>query len=162
MANANVRKGRDAEQAVMKLAQAMGIEAIEGRRAGRREDQGDVWLWPVGEGARVVVQVKNEPSKIRKNVGLPSWVQLQDYWKDAEDQSVRVPHCDVCLLVVKRPGSGNAADWFAFALTNDLLPWEMGSTSLYHGGPQKVPGMWPLGALLSWMQRHGRYLGGAS
>ena len=168
MSNPNVRKGRDAEQAVMKLAQAMGIEAVEGRRAGRREDQGDVWLWPVGEGARVVVQVKNEPSKIRTSVGLPSWVQLQTYWKDAEDQSVRVPHCDVAVLVVKRPGSGapSAADWFAWALTSDLVAWEAGGPGLY-GGPSNVPAMWPLGALLSFLSRTGLYLearryGGAS
>ena len=163
MSNPSKDKGTAAETAVVKLAAAMGIPAKRVALAGAA-DQGDVWLWPEGDGARVVVEVKDAASRTSKNVGLPSWTDLQDFWAEAEREALRVPNCDVTLLVVKRPGKGldNAADWFAFALTNDLLPWEMGSTSLYHGGPQKVPGMWPLGALLSWMQRHGRYLGGAS
>ena len=156
MSNPSKAKGTAAETAVVKLAAAMGIPAKRVALAGAA-DQGDVWLWPEGDGARVVVEVKSRSKAW-------TWTEVQKWWAEAEAEALRVPNCDVALLVVKRPGSGapSAADWFAFALTNDLLPWEMGSTSLYHGGPQKVPGMWPLGALLSWMQRHGRYLGGAS
>ena len=155
MANPSKAKGTAAETAVVRLAAAMGIPAKRVALAGAA-DQGDVWLWPEGDGARVVVEVKSRSKAW-------TWTEIHKWWAEAEAEALRVPNCDVTLLVVKRHGSGapSAADWFAFALTNDLLPWEMGSTSLYHGGPQNVPGMWPLGALLSWMQRFGRYLGGA-
>ena len=150
MANANVRKGRAAERAVMLLAQSMGIEAIEGRKAGRSDDQGDIWLWPTGEGARVVIQVKDEASKIAKGVGFPPWGKLQKYWQAAEEQALRVPNCDLCLVVVKKPGSGaaNAADWWAFAAADDMSLWA-GSADRWLG--LAVPAMWPLGALLAWL-----------
>ena len=145
MSNPSKDKGTAAETAVVRLATAMGIPAKRVALAGAA-DQGDVWLWPEGDGARVVVEVKSRTKAW-------TWTEVQKWWAEAEAESLRVPNCDVALLVVKRPGSGapSAADWFAWALTRDLVFWQAGRFGLYAGGPSDVPGMWPLGSLLSWL-----------
>jgi hypothetical protein len=149
MANPSKAKGTKAESAVVAWAVMSGVPAIRPALGGA-EDHGDVWLWPQGNGARVMVEVKDCPSKFAH---FPSGVLLQDWWAQTEREVLNVPDADLGILVVKPKGVGHnrAGEWWAWALTGDLLPWEMGSTSLYHGGPQNVPGMWPFGSLLAWL-----------
>lgn len=145
MANRPKATGTAAETAVVKLATAMGIPAVRVALAGN-QDQGDVWLWPEGNGARVTVEVKS-----RKKAW--TWTQVQQWWAETEAEAGRVADCDLCLLVVKRPGSGaaSASDWFAWVDTDDLVVWGgLKNTVVPRFGPT-VPGMWPLGSLLAWL-----------
>ena len=144
MSNPSKAKGTAAETAVVRLAAAMGIPAKRVALAGAA-DQGDVWLWPEGDGARVVVEVKSRKA-------MWTWTQVEAWWEEAEAEATRVPNCDVSLLVVKRPGSGpaNAADWFAWAKVDDLTFSRHGGV-VYPSILGDVPGMWPLGSLLAWL-----------
>ena len=140
MSNPSKAKGTAAETAVVRLATAMGIPAKRVALAGAA-DQGDVWLWPEGDGARVVVEVKSRSKAW-------TWTEVQKWWAEAEREALRA-NCDMCLLVVKRPGSGapSAADWFAWTTAEDLAYWQ-GCTLTW---PIGIPGMWPLGSLLAWL-----------
>ena len=144
MSNPSKAKGTAAETAVVRLATAMGIPAKRVALAGAA-DQGDVWLWPEGNGARVVVEVKSRSKAW-------TWTEVQKWWAEVDAESLRVPNCDVALLVVKRPGSGapSAADWFAWVLGDELMYWAGDGGAVRETLPY-VPGMWPLGSLLAWL-----------
>ena len=119
--------GTAAETAVTRYANSLGIPARRVALAGAA-DHGDVWLWPVGGGARVCVEVK-----AGAKAAAPSWLLLEQWQAEAELESSRVNDCDVAVLVCKRRGSGlaNAGDWHAWVRADDIhrgggvLPWTM-------------------------------------
>ena len=124
-----------------------GVPAIRPALAGAG-DHGDVWLWPQGNGARVMVEVKDQPSAFAH---FPGGVLLQDWWAQTEREVLNVPDADLGILVVKPKGVGypRAGEWWAWALAGDLNAWAAG-----HGHPQPVgdvPGMWLLDELLFWL-----------
>lgn len=136
MTNPPKQRGTAAETAVVKAAHAHGIPARRVALAGN-QDQGDVHLW---DGA-VVIEVKSRRTH-------PSWTDVDKWWREAEAEAHRVDDCDAAVLVIKRPGSGYAGDWFAWVTVGDLLWWTADrATDLGGTSTQRV--MMPLGDLLA-------------
>ena len=115
-------------------------------------DQGDVWLWPRGGGARVVVEVKDRPSGYAH---FPSGLQLAKWYSEATAAAERVLHADMSVLVVKPKGVGysRAGEWWAWVSPDDLHTWQRAAT--WPTAPP-VPVMLPLGSLLSWLLKSHR------
>lgn len=89
-------KGRDAENAVVEWLKANGRPHAERRRLTGSSDQGDIAGLPY-----VVVEVKNE-----KTITLPGYL--------AElEAEIRNAKADTGVVLVKRRGSTNVADWYA-------------------------------------------------
>ena len=117
MSNPSKRKGTDAESAVRTAAEAAGLPAVRVALAGSGE-QGDVWVFPEGNGAKVCIEVK-----AGEQAANPSWGQIDRWFREAEAEAARTPNCDVAVLVIRRKGSGMAGDWFAWLRYSDLNYW---------------------------------------
>lgn len=104
--------GTAAESAVVKCAQALEIPARRVVLAGQY-DQGDVHLWD-GE---VVIEVKSGKQTVK-----PSWNQIRGWYAEAQTESLNSTG-GLPLLVLKRAGSGQASDWFAYWMSGELAPW---------------------------------------
>ena len=96
---------------MVKAAHAAGVPARRVALAGAA-DLGDVHLYD----GRVVVEVKGG-----RQCERPSWQQLTAWWAQAEEEAARVPAADMAVLVVRRFGSGDAADWHAYVRVDELL-----------------------------------------
>ena len=144
MTNRSKAKGTAAESAVKAAAEANGIPAVRVALAGSG-DQGDVWLWPVDNGAKICIEVK-----AGEQAANPSWGQIDKWFREAETQAARVSDCDMAVLVCKRKGSGMAGDWFAWTRISDLNWWLATPEAIPHvtscTTSQRV--MMPLGDLL--------------
>lgn len=127
--------GTRAETALVRHCHALGIPAA--RTALTGGDVGDVHLWH----GRVVVQVKSG-----KQCNSPSWRVLSDWWGQTEAQADRVQACDLAVLVVKRKGTTDPGQWFAYVRFDELLWWYAQECSLL----QVV--CLPLGRLLAVLQ----------
>ena len=150
MANPSKAKGTKAESAVVAWAVMSGVPAIRPALAGAG-DHGDVWLWPEGNGARVMVEVKDCPSKFAH---FPGGLLLADWWAQTEREVLNVPDADLGILVVKPKGIGynRAGEWWAWALAGDLNAWAWEPAPADQIEPVgDVPGMWPLDELLLWL-----------
>ena len=144
MSNPSKRKGTAAESAVRTAAEANGIPAVRVALAGS-QDQGDVWLWPVDNGAKICIEVK-----AGEQAANPSWGQIDKWFREAESEAARTPNCDMAVLVIRRRGSGMAGDWHAWFRMSDLNWWlapdeDRAFITLYTSS-QRV--MCPLGDLL--------------
>ena len=144
MSNPSKRKGTAAESAVRTAAEANGIPAVRVALAGS-QDQGDVWLWPVDNGAKICIEVK-----AGEQAANPSWGQIDKWFREAESEAARTPNCDMAVLVIRRRGSGMAGDWRAWFRMSDLNWWlapdeDRAFITLYTSS-QRV--MCPLGDLL--------------
>lgn len=122
------QKGTAAETAVVRAATALGIPAHRAALSGA-DDGGDVQLWH----GVVVVEVKAGDQT--KN---PTWRRIRDWHDEAVAEarnaaSPRNPH-PLPLLVTKRHGSGDAADWHAW-----LTAAEMGYAVGCFGLPEHYP-----------------------
>ena len=115
--NKSKAKGTAAESAVKAAAEANGIPAVRVALAGSG-DQGDVWLWPVDNGAKICIEVK-----AGEQAANPSWGQIDKWFREAETQAARVSDCDMAVRVCKRKGSGMAGDWHAWFRMSDLNWW---------------------------------------
>ena len=148
MANPSKAKGTKAESAVVAWAVMSGVPAIRPALAGAG-DHGDVWLWPEGNGARVMVEVKDQPSAFTH---FPGGALLQDWWAQTEREVLNVPDADLGVLVVKPKGIGynRAGEWWAWAKVDDLTFNRLGGL-VYPSIVGDVPGMWPFGSLLAWL-----------
>ncbi len=93
-------KGTWAETQVVRLFQDYGWKAERKALAGRF-DQGDIW---VADGS-FIIEVKNYAD-------AASWAKLRAWQEEAAVEAMRGPRGAMPLLVVKRPGSGKAADWW--------------------------------------------------
>lgn len=108
MSNPPKERGTRAETAVVRHLVALGIPA-ERRALKGAADDGDVWAY----GGRVVIEVKRRRTR-------PHDEELSRMWGEANREASRVPHADVAMLVVKRPGRANPALWWAFFTHADL------------------------------------------
>ena len=151
MANPSKAKGTRSESAVVAWSVMAGVPAIRPALAGTK-DHGDVWLWPQGEGARVMVEVKDQPSAFAH---FPSGALLADWWAQAEREALNVANCDVAILVAKPKGVGynRVGDWWAWAQPGDIYGYVLGLRESDNPPPLPVPGMWPFGSLLSFLAR---------
>ena len=151
MANPSKAKGTRAESALVAWSVMAGVPAIRPALVGTR-DHGDVWLWPEGNGARAMVEVKDQPSAYAR---FPSGVVLADWWSQTEREALHVPYCDVAVLVVKPKGVGynRVGDWWAWARPDDVYGYALGLRAVRRPPlpPMPVPGMWPYGSLLSFL-----------
>jgi len=142
--NRSKAKGTAAETAVRVAAEAAGLPAVRVALAGAG-DQGDVWVFPEGNGAKVCIEVK-----AGEQAANPSWGQIDKWFREAETQAARVSDCDMAVLVCKRKGSGMAGDWFAWTRISDLNWWLATPEAIPHvtscTTSQRV--MMPLGDLL--------------
>lgn len=102
MVNRAKNKGTTAETAVVKALRGVGVAAERVALAGAL-DRGDIWI----AGGRGVVEVK-------AYAAAPSWQQLDAWWVEAVTEAARVSPDAVPFLVVKRPGSGQVADWWVY------------------------------------------------
>ena len=145
MANPSKAKGTAAETAVVDLAKRLDIPAVRPSLSGAN-DQGDVWLWPIEDGALVTVEVKNRPTKFSHS---PSWPLIQQWWAETEREAVNTPHCDLSILAVKPIGVGyaRAGDWWGWVSPDDMAAWSRWTWEWPFG--IKVPVMLPLGSLLA-------------
>jgi hypothetical protein len=105
--------GTAAETALVKASLAAGIHAQRVALAGT-EDRGDVHL---AQGA-VVAEVKAGKQTLK-----PSWAQKQAWLDEAKEEAARVSEEALPVLVLKRHGSGQAGDWFAYLDAEDLQWW---------------------------------------
>ena len=117
MSNPSKRKGTAAESAVRTAAEAAGLPAVRVALAGSG-DQGDVWVFPEGNGAKVCIEVK-----AGEQAANPSWGQIDRWFREAEAEAARTPNCDMAVLVIRRRGSGMAGDWHAWFRMSDLNWW---------------------------------------
>ena len=149
MANPSKAKGTRAESALVAWSVMAGVPAIRPALAGTK-DHGDVWLWPVDGGARVMVEVKDQPSAYTR---FPSGALLADWWSQTEAEAAFVADCDVCILVVKPKGVGynRVGDWWAWVDADDLAVWGGIKHHVVPSFGPKVPGMYPFGSLLSFL-----------
>lgn len=149
MANPSKAKGTQAESAVVQLAQRLDIPAVRPSLSGAN-DQGDVWLWPIEDGAQVTVEVKNRPTEFAH---FPSWPLVQDWWAQAEREAVNTPNCDLCILAVKPIGVGysRSGDWWGWVLPDDMTEWVGQYRNQFPAFGPQVPMMFPLGSLLAWL-----------
>lgn len=145
MANPSKDKGTRAESALVAWSVMAGVPAIRPALAGTK-DHGDVWLWPSGTGAQVIVEVKDQPSAFSR---FPSGTLLQDWWQQTEAEAL-VAECSAGVLVVKPKGVGynRVGDWWAWAHPHDVA-WIAGRTV---DPLVPVPAMWPYGSLLAWLK----------
>ena len=97
--------GTAAETAVVKAATAYGLHA-ERRALKGSGDDGDVHI-TLESGYTLVVEVKSG-----EQTRNPSWAQLSKWWNEAVLEASRVQF-GIPVLVVRRWGSGQAADWWA-------------------------------------------------
>jgi hypothetical protein len=102
MTNPPKARGTRAETAVVKVFTAAGIPAERTPLKGAG-DVGDIWV----AGGRMVVEVKSRRT-------LPSHAEIRRFYQEMTREASRVPQCDIGVLVVKRPGSGKAGNWWAF------------------------------------------------
>lgn len=94
--------GTRAESAVVTHLRAAGVDAHRTPPSGAH-DVGDIHI----QGGRVVLEVKSRQS-------APSPEQVERWMGELERECMRVPACDIGVLVVKRPGYGaaRAGDWW--------------------------------------------------
>ena len=102
MSNPPKARGTRAETAVVRYLTGQGIPAHRVALAGAA-DHGDIWV----AGGRMVIEVKSRQS-------LPSHTQVRDWRWEASEEASRVPACDISVLIVKRPGSAEVGQWWAW------------------------------------------------
>lgn len=102
--------GTRGETAVVKAARACGFGCAERRALAGSADVGDVLLCP-----GVIVEVK-----AGQQTANPSDRQVAAWIAEtvAEQGNARA---DVALLVLRRPGKGDAAAWWAYMLAGQLV-----------------------------------------
>lgn len=105
MANANKAKGNAAERAVRDFLQGYGIEC-DRIPAGATNDTGDVIVyrknWPA-------IQIKNQ-----KAMSLGTWIT------EAQQQAQNAKRA-TAIVVHKRKGKGNPADWYVTTTLAEFL-----------------------------------------
>jgi hypothetical protein len=101
--------GTAAETAVVRAALAAGLPATRVALKGRG-DEGDVHICH----GRIVVEVK-----AGAQAHHPSWRQIRAWQDETAAEAARVVACDMAVLVLKRRGSGDASDWFAWTTLTD-------------------------------------------
>ena len=105
MTNANKAKGSAAERAVCDYLNVRGVDA-ERVPAGAALDRGDLWIpdkhWPA-------IQIKNHA-----RLDLAGWIN------DIQDQK-RNAKRDTGIVIHKRRGKGNPADWYVTLTLTDLI-----------------------------------------
>jgi hypothetical protein len=107
------KRGTAAETAVVKHLHNQLIPA-ERRALKGATDEGDVWLWH----GRVVLEVKTRKTR-------PSDEAITQMWQEANREAGRVTNCDLCALILKRPGKTNPGLWWCVLTTADWL-WALG------------------------------------
>lgn len=98
------------ETQILRACQRAGITGHRCALAGS-SDLGDLHLL----GGRIVVEAKGG-EQTRK----PSWNQIHAWMRETETEAANVVTCDLGLLVIRRWGSGDAADWHAWTNLADL------------------------------------------
>lgn len=111
MTATHTRRGKTTEQAVARWLRDHGFPGAErtvrtGYRQATREltDAGDLDLAP-----GLVAQVKTLRPANRMERAIPDWIA-------ATEQQRRAAHADVALLIVRRDGTGDVGEWWAWLM----------------------------------------------
>jgi Holliday junction resolvase len=106
--NTNKARGTRAESAIVAALQACGWPDADRLTLSGKHDRGDVTLGRAG-GQRVVIEVKDH-----KRLDLAGWVD------EAGAEATNV-NAEVAVVVHKRRGKGDPADWYATLTVAELL-----------------------------------------